>query len=166
MKKYIDEALRMGADDAVEFAIADIVFDPRTLLKCMYGCDDWGCGLTCPSRPGSPGLEFYKDALSRYKKGIVIHSRSKRMSHDISFEIERAAFLDGHYFAFSLSDCALCEKCAGFCGKACVHPDRARPAFHSVGIDVFATAAKLGLPLKVLQNKDETPDWYSAVFIE
>ena len=48
----------------VELGIADytetadqICWDSRTLLKCMYGCTDWGCNHTCPSRPGFPGME-------------------------------------------------------------------------------------------------------------
>jgi len=42
---------------------------------------------------------------------------------------------------------------------------QARPAFHSVGIDVFGTVAKLGLPLKALRDADEEQNWYSAVWL-
>lgn len=52
-EKYIKKALALGADHAVFFRTDDIEFDPRTLLKCMFGCNDWGKGHTCPSRPGS-----------------------------------------------------------------------------------------------------------------
>jgi hypothetical protein len=43
----------------------------------------------------------------------------------------------------------------------------ARPAFHSVGIDVFKTVRQFGLLIETLPSKDH-PDqnWYSAVFIE
>jgi len=52
MEKYINLALSLGADNAVGITPSDVVFDGRTLLKCMFGCPDWGKGLTCPSRDG------------------------------------------------------------------------------------------------------------------
>ncbi|NLV36760.1 MAG: hypothetical protein GXY17_08835, partial [Clostridiaceae bacterium] len=103
-EKYIKKALELGADHAVKFNIDDIAFDPRTLLKCMYGCGDWGKGLTCPSRPGSPAPWEYEKIFKKYSWGIIIHSRDKKVSQDVSFAIESQAFVDGYYFAFSLSD--------------------------------------------------------------
>ena len=35
-KHFIDQALSLGADHAIAFKTADIVFDPRTILKCMF----------------------------------------------------------------------------------------------------------------------------------
>lgn len=166
-KKYTDKALEMGAVDSVEFDISDIVFDSRTLLKCMFGCDDWGKGHTCPSRPGSPTMAEYKEMFSRYRGGIIVHTHDKALSQKISFAIEGEAFRDGYYFAFSLSDCALCRECAGFSGAPCRFVHQARPAFHSVGIDVFKTVRGLGLPIGTLTDADkEEQNWYSAVFIE
>ena len=37
---FIVMATKLGADHAVEFKIDDIVFDPRTIIKCMFGCGD------------------------------------------------------------------------------------------------------------------------------
>jgi predicted metal-binding protein len=34
---YVRLALELGAADAVRFDIDDIVFEPRTILKCMFG---------------------------------------------------------------------------------------------------------------------------------
>ena len=163
---YINLALGLGADDAVPFKIDDIEFDPRTILKCSFGCEDWGKGLTCPSRQNSLMPWEYEKVLRRYSWGVIIHSADKKVSQDVSFALEREAFLKGHYFAFSMSDCALCARCAGFSGAQCVHPKTARPAFHSVGIDVFKTVRKFGLPIDTLKSEDEIPNWYSAVFIE
>ncbi|HEX2946541.1 MAG TPA: DUF2284 domain-containing protein [Clostridia bacterium] len=165
-EKYVRKALEMGADDAVEFKIEDIEFDPRTLLKCMYGCGDWGKGNTCPSRPGSLSPWEYEKLFKKYRWGIIIHSKDKKISQDVSFAIESEAFTDGYYFAFSLSDCALCKECAGFKGCGCVNPRKARPAFHSVGIDVFKTVRKFDLPLNTLKEATDEQNWYSAVFIE
>jgi len=65
----------------------------------------------------------------------------------------------------SMGDCAICQECAGFKGKPCLDSGRARPAFHSVGIDVFATVKQFDLPLSTLKSEDEEQNWYSAVFV-
>jgi len=161
-----DRALELGADHAVIFKTGQIVFDPRTLLKCMYGCEDWGHGHTCPSKPGALKPWEYQKIFEKYEWGCIVHSTSKKKSQDISFALEQEAFLAGHYFAFSLSDCAICGECAGFKGRPCVDPRRARPAFHSVGIDVFATVKQFDLPLMTLASQYEEQNWYSAIFID
>ena len=170
-KKYIEElisyAKEFGAEDAVYFDIKDIVFDSRTLLKCMFGCNDWGKGLTCPSANPQVTMAQYEEMFKRYSYGIIIHANNKKTNHDISYLIESKAFTDGYYLAFSLSDCAVCKTCAGFEGRDCVNKKKARPAFHSVGIDVFATVKKFGLPLYTLKEGDaRSQNWYAAVFIE
>ncbi len=159
-------ALELGANHAVPFTIDQIIFDSRTILKCMYGCNDWGKGHTCPSSPGSLKPWEYERILKRYEWGCIVHSTSKKASQDISYTLEREAFLDGHYFAFSMSDCAICPECTGFKGKPCAAPERARPAFHSVGIDVFATVKQFNLPLFTLKSEAEEQNWYSAVFVK
>jgi predicted metal-binding protein len=166
IKKYTALALELGADHAVAFTIDQIVFDSRTILKCMFGCSDWGFGHTCPSRKGGLMPWEFKPIFETFKNGIIIHSTDKKVSQDVSYEIERQAFMDGHYFAFSMSDCANCEKCTGFSGNRCANPKKARPAFHSVGIDVFKTVRQFGLPIETLKTRDEPQNWYSAVFIE
>jgi predicted metal-binding protein len=165
-RRYVDLALSFGAQDVVTFASGDIVFEPRTILKCMFGCEDWGRGPTCPSRPGSLMPWEYEPLLRRYRWGLIVHAREKKVAQEASFAVERAAFLDGFYLAFSLSDCARCTDCVGLKGSPCADPKRARPAFHSVGIDVFATVHRFGLPLQTLAEADEPQNWYSAVFVE
>ncbi len=56
--------------------------------------------------------------------------------------------------------------CYGFTGPPCVNPKKARPAFHSVGIDVFKTVRKFGLPIDTLKDENDPVNWYSAVFVE
>ena len=166
-KMYTELALEMGAADAVEFKLSDICFDSRTLLKCMYGCADWGRNHTCPSRPGNPTMAELKEMFSRYSGGIIIHAHEKELSQKISLAVEGRAFFDGHYFAFSMADCGLCGECAAVCSEPCRFPKKARPAFHSVGIDVFRTVRGFGLPIETLGDPaSEEQNWYSAVFID
>ena len=170
MQKVIFEtyktlALAEGALDTVIVTPDDIVFDGRTLLKCMYGCSDWGKGPTCPSREGALKPWEWEPLLRKYTAVLIIHAHDKWLAQKASFAVEREAFLLGDVLAFSMSDCALCADCAGNCGEPCRFPKQARPAFHSVGIDVFATVKKLGLPLKPLKEPEEEQNWYAAVWL-
>jgi len=164
--KYLIMAKEMGAKNAVEFKLSDIIFDPRVALKCVFGCPDYGKNHTCPFQKSPLNLEQYKETFSRYEGGIIIGCATKKLSHSISFEIERASFLDGHYFAFSLSDCSLCSTCSKAVNEDCRVPSKARPAFHSIGVDVFKTVNDLGLPLTVAKDMNGEINWYSAVFIK
>ena len=163
--EYVNMAKELGAENAVEFSIEDIAFDPRTVLKCLFGCSDYGKIHTCPHQRSPLSAKEYKKILKHYEGGIILGSDIKLYSQQISYEIEVKCFLDGHYFAFSLSDCALCSECALAADKECRSPKRARPAFHSVGIDVFKTVRNLGMPIEVLTDYDMAQNWYSAVFI-
>lgn len=166
-REYASRALALGAADAVPFKIEDICFDSRTLLKCMYGCPDWGKNHTCPSRPGTPSMTELREMFSRYSCGIIIHTHDKALSQQISFQIEAEAYKAGLYMAFSMSDCALCKTCAAVDGEPCRFPHKARPAFHSVGIDVYKTVKGFGLPLYTLDDAEkQEPNWYSAVFLD
>jgi predicted metal-binding protein len=164
--KYIDTALQMGAKNAVKFNISDIEFDPRVALKCIFGCPDFGRNHTCPYQKSPLTMKEYEEILKRYEWGIIIGCSEKAVSQRISYEIERMAFLDGYYFAFSLSDCGLCKECSRVSGEDCRLPGQARPAFHAVGIDVFKTVRKFDLPLQVARTHDDEINWYSAVFFE
>ena len=161
---YIAEALKKGAADALYITQENIVYDSRTLLKCMYGCPDWGKNHTCPSAQNVTMAE-YKEMFSRYRWAILIHTHDKKLSQEISFALEQRAYFDGYYFAFSMSDCAICTECAAVTGEPCRCKHRARPAFHSVGIDVYETVHRLSLPLSPLKDGDEE-NWYSCVFVE
>ena len=163
--KYIEHAKSMGALNVVYFQIQDIDFDERTLLKCAFGCKDWSLNHTCPSASSFLGLDMYKRILSNYSGGLIIHCDNKKLSQEISFDIESKAYVDGYYWAFSLSDCGLCNECLAKHNKPCANKTKARPAFHSVGIDVFATVSKLKLPLKPLREMGEQQNWYSAVWL-
>lgn len=165
--ELVSKAVELGAVSAKAFVLDDIVFDSRTLLKCMFGCSDWGKGLTCPSRPGSPTMAEYKEMLSRYKWGIVIHGHDKATTQRVSLALEGEAFRKGYYFAFAMNDCALCKKCAGYDGDECRNIKKARPAFHSVGIDVFKTVRGLGFTINTLSDPEtEEQNWYAALWVE
>ena len=165
---YAGQALNMGALDAIIIPVESIVFDHRTILKCMYGCSSWNNSWVCPSAPKALMPWEAEPVLSKYSWALLIHADNQKDNQDISFAIESQAYVDGYYFAFSLSDCAICETCAFRKNKPCVDPTRARPAMQGMGIDVFATARGLGLPIETLKDPggSEKQNWYSLVFVE
>ena len=164
IEEYIKKAKQMGALNAMVIDTSDIIIDPRTFLKCMFGCESWNKNWTCPSAPNALKPWEFERILKRYKVGILIHCDTKETSQNISYELERAAFLNGYYFAFSMSDCTLCSVCTY--PNACKYPKKARPSMQALGIDVYATVRKLGLPLETLKDPDESQNWYSLVLIE
>jgi predicted metal-binding protein len=166
MTDYVQKALGMGAESAVRFSIKDITFDSRVVLKCIFGCGDYGILHTCPYQKSPLSMNEYREIFQNYKWGIIIGCRDKPTSQEISYEIERTCYLDGYYFAFSLSDCGLCKECSKGVSQNCRFPKKARPAFHAVGIDVFQTVRNFGLPIEVLKKQEDRQHWYSAVFIE
>ena len=165
-EKYVTLAKDLGANNAVKFNIEDIAFDPRVVLKCIFGCGDFGKGHTCPYQRSPLTMKEYHEIFGHYSWGVIIGCKDKKTSQHISYEVERQAFLDGYYFAFSLSDCGLCNECSCAINKPCRIPEKARPAFHAVGIDVFKTVSRFDLPLSVAQTREDELNWYSAVFVE
>ncbi len=164
-EKYVKMALELGALHAMIIKPQDVVLDPRCYLKCMYGCDEWGKKWTCPSAPGAIDIWEFEKILQRYKNILLIHVPDKYSNQSISFAIEQQAFVDGYYFAFSISDCSLCKDSCAY-PKPCSNPNKARPSMQSLGIDVFATVQSKSLPLSTLKNEEENQNWYSLVLIE
>ncbi len=166
----LDELIRAGkargATDVIGIRVDDLVFDDRTYLKCLFGCESWGRKHTCPSRPGALKPWEYRRIFRQYEWGLLIHAGDKRTASDAAFALERHAFTRGHYFAFALGDCTGCHECAGLRDAPCRNPRRARPSLHSTGVDVFATARKFGLPVEVLTEEGGAENWYTAVLVE
>ncbi|MDQ7780659.1 MAG: DUF2284 domain-containing protein [Planctomycetota bacterium] len=162
--KYVALAKKLGAAHAKVIRARDIVVDSRALLKCQFGCDGYWNNWTCPSVPGSLRPWEFERILNRYRYALLIHCADKRTSQRVSFEIERQAFVDGNYFAFSMADCGTCKKCAR--PRECRNRKVARPAMQGLGIDVFATARKQRLPIATLKDREQPQNWYSLVLID
>lgn len=127
-------------------------------------------GFTFPLGP-------YKDAKN--------YTPYKALVQRKLFAIERAAFLAGYYkaFCFSSGPCRLCypQECRmkkpvtnvsdlirfrilGY-KLYCRHARMARPAMEGCGIDVFATARKMGLPLQVLTSHEDILHNYGLLLV-
>jgi predicted metal-binding protein len=165
MKKYLDLAKELGLTNAVLISPKEISFDLRALLKCRWGCEDYfQDSLRCSVRGTT--FEERLEMIKRYKHILLLHSHDAGQLSRAVLAIERAAFLDGHYFAFAIRTCNLCRVCAVQEGKFCPTPEKVRPCDQGFGIDVYKTVGKLGLPCNVLQRKDDLQNRYGFVLID
>ncbi len=163
--KYIRMAKEFYMANAMIISSDDIYFDIRAILKCRWGCEDFfNQTIKCNTRNTS--YQERTEMIKTYHNILFLHSHDARELSKAVLEIERTAFLDGHYLSFGLRYCKLCKVCAVDQGKFCPTPEKVRPCDQSFGIDVYKTARNQGLPCDVLQNKEDVQNRYGFVLIE
>ena len=164
LSKYLEMALEAGARDAVVIPANLVQCAEWVRLKCQYGCGGYDRCRTCP--PHSPTPEVTRRVVGEFKRAILIHGDHHTDVSAIAADLEREAFLDGFYRAFSFHSgpCHFCASCDP--AKPCRNPSRARPAMEAAGIDVFATARAAGLPLEVVRDDTCPQNYYSLVLID
>ncbi len=164
LERYRVRVLELGATDAKAIRAEDVIVDERVRAKCRYPlCSNYNTNMNCP--PHGMRVDGFRTLLGRYRFAILFKIdvtsgriedfkiANRRVSTDIVWKLESEAFYEGYWFAvgFGGGSCKdmLCPKleCAALAGKGCRHEYRARPGMHTVGIDVFATAARVGWEL-------------------
>lgn len=165
MEKYIQLAEELKMIHARIISPQEISFDIRAILKCRWGCEySIPENIKCHTR--NTTFQERIEMVHRYHHILLVHSNDARGLSQAVLEVERAAFLDGYYFAFAIRTCNLCEVCNVKQGGSCLTPEKIRPCDSSFGIDVYKTVRSLGLPCEVLQNKDDTQNRYGFVLID
>ena len=165
MDKYIELAKKLGMENAKLITSKDICFDIRAILKCRWGCEDFfQQNIKCHSRDTT--FQERMEMIKKYTNILLVHSHNENKLSAALLEIEKAAFLDGYYFAFAVRTCHLCNSCAVDQGKPCPTPEKVRPCDQSFGIDVYKTVRSLELPCEVLRDKNATQNRYGFVLID
>lgn len=159
----LDTAMAMGAMDARLFSIQDIRFDPRTQLKCLFGCT--ADMHYCPIAQDPAMAARFPEIMKRYSWGVLICTDNLKDGQDITLALERQAFLAGQVLAFGATECAHCANCSYPAGKPCVDKHKQRPPLYALGIDVYATARGLGWELEVVQAEGDPRKNITAVFV-
>jgi predicted metal-binding protein len=158
----VDCAVRLGAHGAASLAVRHIVTAEWVLMKCRFGCPNYGRTRTCP--PFTPGVDQFRAVLAGYRSAVLLWVEAggdgdrlpiRRRLHEAVLGLERAAFLGGSHKAFGLVDgnclwCAAGEECAP---SACRHPEKVRPSLGACGVDAFATAAAAGVSMHVVRER-------------
>ncbi len=166
MEKYITMAKDLRMLNAKLISPDDIVFDIRAMLKCRWGCENFLDANNIRCHPRGTSHEERIAMINQYKHILIVHSHDARCVSEAVLAIEKAAFLDGYYFAFSIRGCTLCKNCRVEEGEPCPTPEKIRPCDQLFAIDMYKTVGNLGLPIQVLQNKDEVQNRYGLVLID
>ena len=165
-----------GFDNFKWIKASDIVVAQWVRMKCTYGCGSYGKKGSCP--PNTPSIDECREFFSDYDEAVVFHITARlgdpnerdRFSREINtrlLKIEREVFLRDYRKAFLLfmDECQLCSVCPGTIDD-CINHKMMRPCPESMGVDVFATVRKYGLPIKVLTDYDEEMNRYAFLLVE
>lgn len=151
--------------DARIISPEEVCFDIRALLKCRWGCEfSKKETIKCDTRDTT--LQERQEMFKNYKNILLVHSHDANALTKALLEIERIAFLDGHYFAFTVRYCNYCTSCGILEGKECQYPDKVRPCEQLFGIDVYKTVRDLGFSIEVLTDKNQTENRFGFVLID
>ncbi len=163
LEKIINKAVGLGASEAKILDTDTIVFDPRSFLKCRFGCNRWGQYWTCPPHMDI-SIETFQDAFEKYSKAIIIQSTDPKKGQEITLKIEKEAMMTHQYMhAFALVLCVWCEECSY--PEPCRFPHMARPSMDAYGIDIGKTVEPLGLKVSFDDKGGLLPCWYSMVLL-
>ena len=165
MEKYVNLAKQLGMLDARIISPNEVSFDIRAMLKCRWGCEfSKKETIKCDTRDTT--LQERQEMFKNYKNILLVHSHDANALTKALLEIERIAFLDGYYFAFTVRYCNYCTSCNILKGNNCSYPEKVRPCEQLFGIDVYKTVRELGFSIDVLKDKDQTQDRYGFVLID
>lgn len=134
-------------------------------LKCQYGCGGYHQCLVCP--PFTPAPEQMRKVLDCYKRAVLVHFKDYTDTKKQMVKLERTVFLKGAWktFALGAGPCEFCPSCVLEPG-ACRHAENARPSMEACGIDVYTTAHNAGMPIEVVKNRRQCPDFYSLLLVD
>lgn len=154
-----------GATQAKVIAASDVQTAAWVRLKCQYGCDGYGQCLVCP--PYSPSPEQTQKVLDCYRRAVLVHFKDFNNTKPQMVKLERTVFLKGAWKAFALGagPCRYCSSCPLEAGR-CRHAEKARPAMEACGIDVYTTVKKAGLPIEVVKNRRQCPNYYGLLLVD
>ena len=160
----IERACEMGAVDAKIISAEQIVFDPRSHLKCRFGCNRWGRYWTCP-----PNLQLshgqFQEGFRRYQHAMFIKALDPKQGQEISVAIEKEAMLAHNCpFSFALAMCVQCEACAF--PEPCRYPHLARPSMDGYGVDIGRTVKSIGFKVEFDKEGKRLPVWYVMVLLD
>ena len=184
-KELEDIALESGSSAVKQISPQEIIVVQWVRNKCQFGCPTYGKRFTCP--PYALTLEETAATLQSYNKALLVEFSNVsseqgqlesfgRMANKVLWDMERAAFLNGHQKAFfyGAGPCRLCRSCPAeklknptlFSKKECKHPKEIRPSMEAAGIDVFETVRRAGLEVHVVSDRNQTFKSYRLLLLE
>ena len=182
----IKYALQIGATEAVDISINDIVIDEGLAEKCREPkCENYGLSKSCPPYVLKPAK--FEQELKKFKRGFFIRieipkdvlfsSENKeifRFLHETVANIENYAKYIGFYNAKGFAGgsckqlfCYNYATCAVISDKSkCRFPQSARESMSGLGIDVSRILRKLGWDMDILKkDNNDTANVYGLILL-
>jgi predicted metal-binding protein len=161
--KYIELALKKGAEEARIIDASTIKTAAWVRFRCQFGCTHYGTNLTCP--PYTPTAEETQKAIDGYSYALLVRFKTIDDAKQLIPDIERMIFLDGMYkaFGFKAGRCGLCPECNL---KTCINTTQSRPSMEAAGIDVYETVRRNGFPIEVVTRTDDIGNYFGMILIE
>ncbi len=171
MLKLEEEAQKLDFKSTQLFLARDIVLDERVRLQCRINmCGNYNKNLMCP--PHLPPVNEVRATIRQYTFALLVilqisnilekelrdqfHRQALLLSEKL-ISLEKQAFAFGFPLALGLSagECKLCDTCIVLnqTGTDCRFPQSARPSMEGMGINVLATASKLGASLDFIPGE-------------
>lgn len=165
MDQAIEELKSGGADIAVGISPSSIVTAAWTVMKCRYGCPEYGRNLCCP--PFAPSWREMADILACYERAILFRVHDMAVGTPLAVSVCAGLFRRGYYkaLAFGTGPCHKCSVCAGKPG-ACPQPYDTAPSMEACGVDVFATVRANGIEVAPYAAPGAVPDYFGLVLVD
>lgn len=165
-----------GFDDFKWLNPREIVVSHWVRMKCEFGCSSFGKVASCP--PNVPTVEQCQRFFTEYEHSVVLHfqkqapGKTERKAWSARtnlklVKLERDIFMSGYPKAFLLfmDSCEFCAECVPE-RVNCKKPELSRPSPEGMAMDVFSTVRKLGYPIEVLTDPNQTMNRYAFLLID
>ena len=165
----------MGITESKFVYTAQVKFANSSRLRCQYDCLA-GEKKSMFHPPNTPGLEVSRDMLVEYRFGLLMRREvsaepAPEMDEwskfsDTVLKIERKAFLKGYVRAFNLAigTCQYLHRNDSF--RPCLYPDKKRPTFEAVGIELLETLEMVAWHDYAQRTKDEPFQLFALLMLE
>jgi len=173
-------AKEKGVKSAKLISTKDIVVGNYVAQKCKFGCPYFAKRFTCP--PYSPTPSETREVLKSYNHALLfefirlVSDKKRPKIHEVMFELERNAFLNGFHmaFAYAAGPCRICPRCPAeevkdrneFSKKECINPLMARPSMEASSIDVYKTARKAGFEINPVKERGQDYKSFGLLLLE
>ena len=163
LEKYFRILRDNGADIACEIHPSGINVAAWPVMKCRYGCPNYGHNRSCP--PFAPVYDETRRILECYSRAILFSVHDMNAGTPAALACMRALVADGYYkaIAFGTGPCRRCEKCTP---ANCPHPMDVAPSPEACGIDLVATVRSHNLPISMPPAEGEPLHCYGIILVE
>lgn len=161
--KYFQILRDKGADIVREIKPSDIVTAAWPIMKCRYGCPNFGHNRSCP--PFAPAYDETRRIIDCYSCAILFSVHDMDAGTPAALACMQALIADGYYkaIAFGTGPCRRCEKCIP---ADCPHSSEVMPSPEACGIDLVATVRNAGLPIDMPPKPGAVLNCYGLLLVE